>query len=90
MDVVPYLAAVSALAALVLAYYYYTFVERASPGNERMVFLMNEIQTGAKAFLKKEYQWVSVFVIIMMVLLAVVLAVVIARLAAVTYLLGAS
>ena len=55
MDVVPHLAAVSALAALVLAYYhYYTFVERSSPGNERMVFLMNEIQTGAKAFLKKE------------------------------------
>ena len=51
---------------------------------------MEEIQKGAKAFLKKEYQWVSVFVIIMMVLLAVVLAVVIARLAAVTYLLGAS
>ena len=85
MDVVPYLAAVSALAALVLAYYYYTFVERASPGNERMVFLMNEIQTGAKAFLKKEYQWISVFVVAMMVLLAVVIN----PLASVTYLLGA-
>ena len=69
MDVVPYLAAVSAIAALALAFYYYKVVEKASPGNERMVFLMTEIQKGAKAFLKKEYQWVSVFVVAMMILL---------------------
>jgi K(+)-stimulated pyrophosphate-energized sodium pump len=85
VDVVPYLAAVSAIAALALAFYYYKDVEKASPGNERMVFLMNEIQKGAKAFLKKEYQWVSVFVVAMMILLAVVIN----PLASVTYLLGA-
>ena len=85
MDAVPYLAAVSAIAALALAFYYYKEVEKASPGNERMVFLMTEIQKGARAFLKKEYQWVSVFVVAM----AVLLAVVIAPLAAVTYVLGA-
>ena len=85
MDVVPYLAAVSAIAALVLAFYYYKSVEKESPGNERMVFLMEEIQKGAKAFLKKEYQWVSVFVVAMMILLAVVIN----PLASVTYLLGA-
>ncbi len=85
MDVVPYLAAVSAIAALVLAFYYYKSVEKESPGNERMVFLMTEIQNGAKAFLKKEYQWVSVFVVAMMILLAVVIN----PLASVTYLLGA-
>ena len=85
MDAVPYLAAVSALAALALAFYYYKDVEKASPGNERMVFLMTEIQKGAKAFLKKEYHWVAVFVVAM----AVLLAVVIDPLAAVTYLLGA-
>ncbi|HSH10360.1 MAG TPA: sodium-translocating pyrophosphatase [Ilumatobacter sp.] len=86
MEAVPYLAALSALAGLLLAGYYYTVVKKASPGNERMVFLMNEIQKGAKAFLKKEYQWVSVFVIAM----AVLLAIVITPLAAVTYVLGAS
>jgi K(+)-stimulated pyrophosphate-energized sodium pump len=53
VDAVPYLAAASAVAALILAFYYYKVVEKASPGNERMVFLMNEIQTGARAFLKK-------------------------------------
>ncbi len=86
MDVVPYLAAVSAIAALLLAFYYYTKVAAESPGDERMVFLMEEIQKGARAFLKKEYQWVSVFVVVMSVLLAVVIT----PLAAVTYVLGAT
>ncbi len=86
MEAIPYLAALSALAGLGLAGYYYTLVKKASPGNERMVFLMMEIQKGAKAFLKKEYQWVSVFVVAM----AVLLAIVITPLAAVTYVLGAT
>ena len=85
MEAIPYLAALSALVGLGLAGYYYTWVKKASPGNERMVFLMTEIQKGARAFLKKEYQWVSVFVVAM----AVLLAIVIAPLAAVTYVLGA-
>jgi K(+)-stimulated pyrophosphate-energized sodium pump len=85
LDLVPYLAAASALAALLLAFYFYKKVEAASPGDERMVYLMNEIRTGARAFLKKEYTWVTVFVIAMMVLLAVVIN----PLASVTYLLGA-
>ena len=85
MDVVPYLAALSAIAALVLAFFYFKSVEAASPGNERMVFLMTEIQNGAKAFLKKEYTWVSVFVVAMMALLALVIT----PLASVSYVLGA-
>ncbi len=85
MDLVPYLAAASAIAALVLAFYYYKKVEEAPPGDERMIFLMGEIQKGARAFLKKEYQWVAVFAVI----LAILLAVVITPLAAVTYALGA-
>jgi K(+)-stimulated pyrophosphate-energized sodium pump len=85
MDAIPYLAALSAIAALALAGYYYRSVKAASPGNERMVFLMNEIQKGARAFLYKEYSWVAVFV----VALAILLAIVIAPLAAVSYVLGA-
>jgi K(+)-stimulated pyrophosphate-energized sodium pump len=85
VDVIPYLAAASAIGALVLAYYFYRLVEKESPGDERMVYLMTEIQNGAKAFLKKEYTWVAVFVVVMMALLAVVIN----PLAAVTYLLGA-
>ncbi len=85
MDAIPYLAFASALAALVLAGYYYKLVEAAPPGNERMVFLMEEIQKGAKAFLKAEYTWVAGFVVAMMILLGIVID----PLAPITYLLGA-
>ncbi|MEC8920772.1 MAG: sodium/proton-translocating pyrophosphatase, partial [Actinomycetota bacterium] len=70
---------------LLLAYFFYTNVKAASPGDERMVFLMTEIQKGARAFLKKEYSWVSVFVVVM----AVLIAALIAPAAAVTYVIGA-
>jgi K(+)-stimulated pyrophosphate-energized sodium pump len=85
VDMIPYLAAASAIAALALAAFFYRSVEAASPGNDRMVFLMTEIQKGAKAFLYKEYSWVAIFV----VALAIVLAIVIAPLAALSYVLGA-
>ncbi len=85
MEIIPYLAGGSAIAGLLLAFYFYGLVKKASPGNDRMVFLMNEIQKGAKAFLKKEYTWVSIFIVV----LAIVLAIVIVPLAAVTYVFGA-
>jgi len=85
MESFTYLAGASAILGLLLAVYFFRSVAKASPGNERMVFLMTEIQKGAKAFLKKEYTWVSVFVVV----LAVVLGIVIAPLAALTYILGA-
>ena len=85
MEAIPYLAGASALAALVLAFVFYKDVEKASPGNDRMVFLMTEIQKGARAFLKAEYTWVAGFVVAMMVLLGVVID----PLAPVSYVLGA-
>ena len=85
MNAIPYLAIVSALAALGLAGFFFNSVKAASPGNERMVFLMTEIQKGAKAFLKQEYMWVSGFAAVM----AIVIAFVIALPAALTYLIGA-
>ena len=63
MEAIPYLAALSALAGLGLAGYYYTLVKAASPGDDRMVFLMTEIQKGARAFLQAEYKWVGVFAV---------------------------
>jgi K(+)-stimulated pyrophosphate-energized sodium pump len=85
MEIIPYLAGGSALAALLLAVFFYRFVSAASPGDDRMIFLMTEIQKGARAFLKKEYTWVAFFV----VALAIILALVITPLAAMTYVLGA-
>ncbi len=85
MSAVPYLALISAVAGLALAAFYYKAVEAAPAGDDRMQFLMVEIQKGARAFLKQEYTWVSAFVVVMMVLLAIVIT----PLAAVSYLLGA-
>ena len=85
MEAIPYMAFVSALAALGLAGFFFGDVKKASPGNERMVFLMTEIQKGARAFLKQEYTWVACFGAVM----AVLIAAVIHPFAAVTYLLGA-
>ena len=85
MESIPYLALASAVAALLLAYYFFTTVKAAPAGNDRMVFLMTEIQKGAKAFLKQEYTWVSVFVAAMIILLAIVIT----PLASISYVIGA-
>ncbi|MEE2682358.1 MAG: sodium-translocating pyrophosphatase [Actinomycetota bacterium] len=85
MESIPYLALASAVAALLLAYYFFTTVKAAPPGNDRMVFLMTEIQKGAKAFLKQEYTWVSIFVVAMIILLAIVIT----PLASISYVIGA-
>ena len=85
MELIPYLAGVSAVLGLLLAGYFYTDVKAADPGNDRMVHLMNEIQKGARAFLKQEYIWVSGFVVVM----AILIGVLIVPAAALTYVTGA-
>ncbi|MCE2512932.1 MAG: sodium-translocating pyrophosphatase [Acidimicrobiia bacterium] len=87
MQAIPYIAAVSALAALVLAAFYYKDVSSAPAGNERMVSIMNQIQAGARAFLRQEYTWVAGFVVIMAVLIPVITGVTLSFL---SYLLGAA
>ncbi len=86
MQAILYIALVSALAALALAAFYYKDVAAASPGNERMVALMEQIQAGARAFLRQEYTWVAGFVVVMAVLIPVITGV---ALSFVSYLLGA-
>ena len=87
MQAIPYIALVSALAALALAAFYYKDVTSASPGNERMVALMNQIQAGARAFLRQEYTWVAGFVVVMAVLIPVITGVTLSFL---SYLFGAA
>jgi len=77
---------ISALAALGLAGFFYTDVKKASPGNDRMVYLMTEIQNGAKAFLRQEYTWVAVFVVVLAVLIAALIQIE----AAAAYIIGAA
>ena len=85
MEAIPYLALVSALAALGLAFYYFGLVKKESPGNERMRELMLEIQAGAQAFLRQEYTYVAIFVVVM----ALLVAILVNPVGAITYVLGA-
>ena len=86
MQAIPYIALVSALAALALAAFFFKDVSSAPPGNERMVSIMKQIQAGARAFLRQEYTWVAGFVVIMAVLIPVITGVALSFL---SYLLGA-
>ncbi len=69
MDIVPYLALAASAAALGLAYYFFQVVIAADQGTELMKEIGEAIRDGAMVFLKREYQWVSVFVGIMTVLI---------------------
>src|SRR5690606_25753573 len=72
-DAVPYISAAAAIAGLVLAFYFFGVVRKASPGTPRMVQLMAAIQEGARAFLRREYQAVAVFVLIMAIIIGLLL-----------------
>ena len=87
MQAIPYIALVSALAALALAAFYRKDVKSASPGNDLMVSIMRQIQAGARAFLRQEYTWVAGFVVVMAVLIPVITGVTLSFL---SYLLGAA
>ncbi|MGD2044052.1 MAG: sodium-translocating pyrophosphatase [Acidimicrobiia bacterium] len=72
-DTILYIALAAGVLALALAVYYTRAVLAAPQGNERMVELSAAIRAGAMAFLRREYTWVSVFVVVMAVLIAVLL-----------------
>ncbi|MGH8873218.1 MAG: sodium-translocating pyrophosphatase [Acidimicrobiia bacterium] len=73
MDLILYVALGAGVAALLLAVFYARAVLAAPPGSERMVELSTAIKEGAMAFLRREYIWVSVFVVIMATLITVFL-----------------
>jgi len=85
LEAIPYLALASAIAGLGLAFFYFGLVKKESPGNDRMVELMDEIALGARAFLKQEYTYVAVFVVVM----AALVAILVTPLGAITYVFGA-
>ena len=87
MQAIPYLAGAVALAALVLAGFFYRYVRAADPGNPRMLQIMEAIAAGARTFLRREYRWVAGFVIIMIVLMVSLLDW--GAMGAVAYFLGA-
>jgi len=72
-DLILYVALVAGFAALVLAAYYTRAVLAAPRGNQRMVEISDAIREGAMAFLRREYSWILIFVVVMAGLIAVFL-----------------
>ncbi|MGD2059874.1 MAG: sodium-translocating pyrophosphatase [Acidimicrobiia bacterium] len=72
-DTILYIALAAGVLALLLAVFYTRAVLAAPQGNERMVELSAAIRAGAMAFLRREYTWVSVFVVVMATLIATLL-----------------
>jgi K(+)-stimulated pyrophosphate-energized sodium pump len=72
-ETILYIALGAGVLAILLAVYFTRAVLAAPQGNERMVELSSAIRQGAMAFLRREYTWVSVFVVVMAILIAVLL-----------------
>lgn len=85
MDMLLYVAPVCALAALVFALILWIKLSKAEAGSERMQEIAAAIHEGAMAFMKREYTYLAVFVVV----LTIVLALVINPLTAVSFVVGA-
>jgi K(+)-stimulated pyrophosphate-energized sodium pump len=72
-ETILYIALASGALALLLAVYYTRIVLAAPQGNERMMELAAAIRAGAMTFIRREYTWVSVFVVAMALLIAILL-----------------
>jgi K(+)-stimulated pyrophosphate-energized sodium pump len=59
-----YLAAGASVLALVFAFVTFGRIMAANPGDEKMQKISKLVQEGAAAFLKAEYKWLAVFVVV--------------------------
>ena len=67
MEALFYVAALCALLALVFAFLKYGAIMRRDAGTEKMQDISRLVQEGAAAFLKAEYRWLAVFVVVVAV-----------------------
>ena len=59
------------LIGVIFAWYLYNYVAKQPAGNERMKEIAALIHEGALAFLRREYQILAVFVVVVAILLAI-------------------
>ncbi len=85
MELFKFVAPVCGLIALVFALILWLKLKQADTGNERMREIGAAIHEGAMAFMKREYTYLSVFVVV----LAIVLAVVINYQTSISFIVGA-
>jgi K(+)-stimulated pyrophosphate-energized sodium pump len=67
------IAPISSLISILVGLYFYRYVEKQSSGNERMREISDAIRLGARAFLKREYTVLFMFVGVVSVLLLIFL-----------------
>ncbi|MDX9753474.1 MAG: sodium-translocating pyrophosphatase [bacterium] len=72
MDLLTSLAGVMSLVGLGVVVWLAKDVISRDPGNERMQEISSMVQEGARAFLKREYTWVSIFVVVIFILISIV------------------
>ena len=68
-----YIAPIAALISIVVGLYFYRYVEKQDSGTERMREISDAIRTGARAFIKREYTVLFMFVAVISVLLLIFL-----------------
>jgi len=85
MNVLLYLAPICAVIALIFALILWVKMVKADAGNEKMQEIAAAIHEGAMAFMKREYMYLAIFVVV----LTVVLAVAINILTAISFVIGA-
>lgn len=71
MDKILYIAPVIGAIALIFALMKAMFVKKQDSGNERMKEIAGYIQEGALAFLKREYRYLAIFIIVLFAVLAI-------------------
>ena len=77
-------AIATSLVAIIFGVILTTILKKKEPGNEKMKEIANAIKEGAKAFLRREYIYLSIFVVIV----AIVLVLLINPLTAVSFIVG--
>ncbi len=78
------IAPITAIASVLVAIYLYFYINRQSSGTAKMQEISDAIQEGARAFLKVEFKYLAVFVVVV----AVVLAIFLNPIMAVAYIFG--
>jgi K(+)-stimulated pyrophosphate-energized sodium pump len=72
MSLEPWLIApIASIVSILVGIYFYRYVEKQSSGTEKMREISDAIRTGARAFLKREYTTLAIFVAIIAVLLLI-------------------
>lgn len=65
-----WLAPIAGVAALLMAYFFYSTIASANPGNDRMQEIAGYVREGAYAYLRRQYKVVGVVFVVLVALLS--------------------